>query len=69
MSTTVADGPFDAAVGAANCSPITEIFNSGRSTDWLFMSVDNKSTNRRACNGTAGSVMSFDITVRFPSAV
>jgi hypothetical protein len=64
----VADDHFDPAVSAANCSPITGIFNSSTRTDWHFMSVNNKRTNSGACTGAAGFVMSFDITAGFPSA-
>lgn len=51
---------------ATRCSALTSFFNTSASKDWLFFSVQN------GCNatggGTAGCVMSFDITSGFPTA-
>jgi hypothetical protein len=47
------------ANGAA-CSPVTEIFNSNTSTDWIFFSVTNRA-NQTGCTG-AGCVMSLNLT-------
>lgn len=41
----------------ANCSPITEIFNTASSTDWLFLAVDNHGVTT-TCNNQS-CVMSF----------
>lgn len=51
---------------ATNCSPITEIFNPPTLKDWLFVSVGNGCQVAGA--GTAGCVMSFDVTSTFPAA-
>ncbi len=69
MNGTTDGNSFTLAGGAAACSPLTEIFNSGTSKEWLFLSVANQSLNPGACTGTAGCIMSFDITSAFPSAV
>jgi len=51
---------------ATRCSPMTSFFNTSASKDWLFFSVQT------GCNatggGSAGCVMSFDITSGFPAA-
>ncbi len=65
---SVAKGPAisTAAVGAAICAPITEIFNSG--TDYVFTGVASSGTTAAAtCGGGAstangGCVVSFDVT-------
>jgi hypothetical protein len=41
----------------ANCSPLTSIYNTATSTDWLFLSVDNQGVTS-TCNGQS-CVMSF----------
>jgi hypothetical protein len=40
-----------------NCSPLTEIFNSATSTDWLFLSVDSHGVTTTC--GNQSCVMSF----------
>jgi hypothetical protein len=42
---------------SGNCSPLTEIFNTATSTDWLFLSVDNHGVTS-TCNNQS-CVMSF----------
>jgi hypothetical protein len=56
------DPGFLTLVGAngAACSPVTEIYNSNTSTDWIFFSVTNRS-NQTGCTGT-GCVMSLNLT-------
>jgi len=45
------------------CSPITEIYNPGTSTDWLFLSVGNSaSTTLCSTAASAGCLMSFNLT-------
>jgi len=57
------------ARAAAECSPITEIFNSGSNPqkDWLFVSVSTR------CGNTAvlpnGCMMSYDITNGMPTVL
>jgi hypothetical protein len=52
---------------AANCSPLTEVFNTVTSTDWLFLSVDafgvTGTCNRGSC------VMSFVLGSSMVSAI
>ena len=54
------------ATGAADASPITEFYNPTLAKDLLFVGVSN---NCRATinGGTAGCVMSLDITAGFPT--
>lgn len=54
------------ATGAADSSPVTEFYNSTLSKDFLFVGVTNHcvATTR---GGTAGCVMSLDITGGFPT--
>lgn len=52
---------------SANCSPITEIFNTATSTDWLFLSVDNHGVTP-TCNNQS-CVMSFTLGSSMVSAV
>lgn len=54
------------ATGNTSCSPLSEIFNSSTSKDWLFLSVANNCAGSGGGNG--GCIMSFDITSGFPSA-
>jgi len=69
MNGTIDGNSFTLVNGTADCSPLTEIFNTGTSKEWLFLSVANHSLNPGACTGAAGCVISFDITSAFPSAV
>jgi hypothetical protein len=41
------------------CSPVTEVFNTNTSTDWIFLSVANLNY---PCNGQTGCVMSLNLT-------
>jgi hypothetical protein len=52
--------------GAAGqeCSPLTEIYNTGTSTDWLFLGV----TEYCVPSGSSGCVMSWNITSGPPSS-
>jgi hypothetical protein len=43
------------------CSPITEIYNTNTSTDWLFLSVGNNA-GLGSCNNSNGCLMSFNLT-------
>ena len=54
------------ATGAADSSPVTEFYNSTLGKDLLFVGVTNHcvATTR---GGTAGCVMSLDITAGFPT--
>jgi hypothetical protein len=54
------------ANGNTECSPLTEIFNSPTNKDWLFLGVGNNCAG--SGGGSAGCIMSFDITGGFPSA-
>jgi len=45
------------ANNSGNCSPLTEIYNTATSTDWLFLSVDNHGTTS-TCNNQS-CIMSF----------
>jgi hypothetical protein len=50
--------------GTGECSPLSEIYNSGQSTDWMFVGVPQSC----AFGGSAtGCVESFDITSAFPT--
>ena len=51
--------PFQLTVTnkTANCSPMTEIYNTVTSTDWLFLSVDNQGVTPTC--GAKSCVMSF----------
>lgn len=46
--------------GGAECSPVSEIFNTPTSTDWIFFSV-TKNAAQTGC-GTGGCVMSVNLT-------
>ncbi len=49
------------------CSPLAEIYNTGQSTDWLFLGVP---ANCAFGGSTTGCIMSFNITSgTFPSTV
>lgn len=41
------------------CAPITDIFNTATSTDWIFFSVAN---NSNRCAGSSGCIMSLNLT-------
>jgi len=47
------------------CSPLTEIYNTTTSTDWLFLSIADYAT-ASGCD-SAGCVMNFNITSGFPT--
>ena len=52
---------------SGNCSPLTEIYNTATSTDWLFLSVDNHGVTS-TCNNKS-CVMSFILGSSMVSAV
>ena len=52
--------------GAADASPITEFYNATLAKDFLFLGVTNNCT-ATTNGGTAGCVMSLDITAGFPT--
>jgi hypothetical protein len=54
------------ATGAADGSPITEFYNSTLAKDFLFLGVTNNCV-ATAGGGTAGCVMSLDLTAGFPT--
>jgi hypothetical protein len=54
------------ATGMADSSPVTEFYNAQLGKDYLFVSVTNNCVATTA-GGTAGCVMSFDITAGFPT--
>jgi len=58
-------GSLALGTGTGECSPLTEINNSGQNTDWLFVGIP------QSCAfgvGTAsGCVESFNITSGFPA--
>jgi hypothetical protein len=60
--------PVPLATGAAACSPAAEIYNNGSAPakDWFFVSVTNHCAGTGG--GTAGCIMSFDITGGMPAA-
>jgi hypothetical protein len=44
--------------GAATCSPVTEIYNTATSTDWIFLSVTaNGNQTGTVCSGTPGACL------------
>jgi hypothetical protein len=49
---------------AGRCSPLTGFYNTTANKDWIFLSVANGCT--ASGGGTAGCVMSLDITSGFP---
>ena len=53
------------ALVAGRCSPMTGFFNTTANKDWIFLSVANGCT--ASGGGTAGCVMSLDITSGFPA--
>ena len=68
MSSTP-DGGSTLALGStvtAACSPLTEIYNSGQSTDWLFVGVPGTCA---AGGSTTGCVESINISSSFPATV
>jgi hypothetical protein len=56
------------ATGAADSSPVTEFYNSNTSTDYLFVGVTNNCA-ATTVGGTAGCVMSLNITSGLPAVV
>jgi hypothetical protein len=52
------------ASSTADCSPITEYFNTSYSTDWIFLSVEahNETASPISCPSGTGCIMSFDVT-------
>ena len=61
------DGPTAAlTTGAADASPITEFYNPTLAKDFLFVGVTNNCT-ATINGGTAGCVLSLDITGGFPT--
>jgi hypothetical protein len=54
------------ATGAADASPLTEYYNPALAKDSLFVGVTNNCTATTG-GGTAGCVMSLDITAGFPT--
>jgi hypothetical protein len=54
------------ATGAAESSPVTEFYNSTLAKDYLFAGVTNHCVATTG-GGTAGCVMSLDITSGFPT--
>lgn len=48
------------AGGSTECSPVTEVFNTPTSTDWIFFSVTNSGVPSGCGNG--GCVMSVNLT-------
>jgi hypothetical protein len=52
--------------GAADSSPITDFYNASNATDYLFVGVTNDCVATDS-GGTAGCVMSLDITNGFPT--
>ena len=68
MSGTV-NGPLNLSTttNTQECSPLAEIYNTGQSTDWLFLGVP---ANCAFGGSTTGCIMSFNITSgTFPSTV
>ena len=68
MSGTV-NGPLNLSTTTTTqeCSPLAEIYNTGQSTDWLFLGVP---ANCAFGGSTTGCIMSFNITSgTFPSTV
>lgn len=55
------------ATGAADSSPVTEFYNSTTSTDYLFVGVTNNCA--ATGGGSAGCVMSLNITSGFPTGI
>lgn len=51
---------------ATRCSPMTGFYNTSAAKDWIFVSVPNGCT--ATGGGTAGCIMSLDITTGFPTA-
>ena len=54
------------ATGTADSSPVTEFYNAALNKDYLFVGVTNNCVATTG-GGTAGCVMSFDITGGFPT--
>src|SRR5207249_1234739 len=64
MSSTNDGNSLSLGTGTGECSPLTEIYNSGQSKDWLFVGIPQSC----AFGGSAtGCVESFNITSGFPS--
>jgi hypothetical protein len=54
------------ATGMADSSPVTEFYNATLQKDYIFVGVTNHCTATTG-GGTAGCVMSLDITSGFPT--
>jgi hypothetical protein len=54
------------ATGIADSSPVSEFYNAAQGQDFLFVGVTNNCV-ATTFGGTAGCVMSLDITLGFPS--
>jgi hypothetical protein len=56
-------GPVLAAVGN-QCGPVTEVYNPGIATDWIFTSVQGGAVTGGVinCPAAAGCIMSFNVT-------
>jgi hypothetical protein len=50
----------------AECSPLTEIYNSGQTTDWIFVGVPGTCA---AGGSTTGCVESVNVTSGFPGSI
>jgi hypothetical protein len=59
--------PLTTTNNSANCSPLTEIYNTATSTDWLFLGVDNHGVTP-TCNNQS-CVMSFTLGSSMVAAV
>ena len=64
MSATNDGSNYALAAGSnqPQCSPLTEIFNTASSTDWLFAGLDANCQLGNAASFTGGCVLSFNIT-------
>lgn len=63
---TTTSGSTALASGTADSSPVTEFYNAGTSKDYLFTGVTNHCVATTG-GGTAGCVMSLDITSGLPT--
>jgi hypothetical protein len=66
MNTTVATSKALVSATGADASPPTEFYNATTSTDYLFVGVTNHCVATTG-GGTAGCVMSLNITAGFPT--
>jgi hypothetical protein len=57
--------PLALGTGTGECSPLSEIYNSGQNTDWLFVGIPQSCAFGGSANGC---VESFNITSSFPTA-